>query len=246
MSMSASMTSSDLSGVLSLVQSYGFLGLFAAAYVAALGIGVPIPLTALLLALGALSGEPHGPSFAVLALAGLAGTSSGHFTVYSVGRLGSGRIASRLARVRQGSRVQRILDAAARLRGGRALLVFVSRFLLTSIASPVSLVAGATRLALGVYLGLELSGEGLYVLGNLGIGRLFGARLTNGTGGLLLLWLAVAVLTLLPFALLRLLTWRRGQRGLREHPDLPAPSALSSPAPSALSSSASSASSASE
>jgi hypothetical protein len=101
-----------------------------------------------------------------------------------------------------------------------------------------------------MYLGLELSGEALYVLGNLGLGRLFGARLTSGTGGLLLLWLAVAVLTLLPFALLRLLTWRRrgqwGQRGLwgqwgqQAHadspasPDLSAASASSAPSGSVL------------
>jgi membrane protein DedA with SNARE-associated domain len=202
----------DISGVLHLVQTYGYLGLFAAAFVAALGIGVPIPLTALLVALGALSVMPHGPGFAGLALAGLAGVCGGHLTDYSVGRFGGRHLSGRLERLGERSRVRRVLDAASRLRGGHLLLVFLSRFLLTSIASPVSLLAGVTQLSLPVYLGLEVVGEALYVLGNLMLGRVFGPHITASWTNLLVLWSVIAVVSLLPVALLRLVT-RTGGRG---------------------------------
>jgi membrane protein DedA with SNARE-associated domain len=204
--------STTVSDVLHLVMVYGYLGLFAAAFVAALGIGVPIPLTALLLTLGAYSAAPHGPSFAAVAVAGLAGVKGGHLVVYGVGRLGGRHLAGRLARVERQSRMRRVVQASSRLRGGRPLLVFLSRFLLTSIASPLSLFAGVTRMPFAAYLALEVAGESLYVLGNLGIGRAFGPQLTARGGGLLLVWVAVAVATLLPLVLLRLVAWAIGRR----------------------------------
>jgi membrane protein DedA with SNARE-associated domain len=203
--------STTVSGVLQLVMVYGYLGLFAAAFVAALGIGVPIPLTALLLTLGAYSATPHGPSFAAVAAAGLAGVAGGHLVVYGVGRLGGRHLAGRLARFERQSRLRRVVQATSRLRGGRPLLVFLSRFLLTSIASPVSLFAGVTRMPFAAYLALEGAGESLYVLGTLGIGRAFGAHLTAPGDGLLLVWVVVAVATLLPLVLLRVIAWAIGR-----------------------------------
>jgi membrane protein DedA with SNARE-associated domain len=202
----------DISGVLHLVQTYGYLGLFAAAFVAALGIGVPIPLTAMLVALGTLSGIPHGPGFAALVLAGLAGVCGGHLTGYGVGRFGGRHLSGRLERLGERSRVRRVLEAASRLRGGRLLLVFLSRFVLTSIASPVSLLAGVTRLSLPVYLGLEVAGEVLYILGNLMLGRVFGPHVSASWTNLLVLWGVIAIVSLLPVALLRLVTRTGGQR----------------------------------
>jgi membrane protein DedA with SNARE-associated domain len=187
--------------------AYGYLGLLVAAFVAALGIGVPIPLTALLLTLGAYSAAPHGPDFAAVAVAGLAGVTGGHLVVYGVGGLGGRHFAGRLAQVERQSHMRRVVQAASRLRGGRPLLLFLSRFLLTSIASPLSLFAGVTRMPLAAYLALEIAGESLYVLGNVGIGRAFGAHVTAQGDGLLLVWVAVAVATLLPLVLLRLVAW---------------------------------------
>jgi membrane protein DedA with SNARE-associated domain len=154
---------------------------------------------------------PHGPSFAGVAIAGLAGVTGGHLLVYGVGRLGGRHLAGRLARFEQQSRMRRVVQAASRLRGGRPLLVFLSRFLLTSIASPVSLFAGVTRMLFAAYLALEVAGESLYVLGNLGIGRAFGAQLTARGDGLLLVWVAVAVATLSPMVVLRLVAWAIGR-----------------------------------
>ena len=188
--------------VLSLIGTYGYLGLFAAVGVGALGIGVPIPVTALLLTIGALSGAHGGPSLALAAAAALAGVVVGHNVDYWCGRLGNQLLQRWLSRPREERGARALLSRALQLRGGRAALVFFSRFLLTSIASPVSLLAGATRMAFGWYLCIEVSGEAIYVLGNLALGRIFGVGLL-AHGVPLAFWLVVAALTLAPLALLR-------------------------------------------
>lgn len=184
-----------------LITTYGYLGLFAAAFVAAVGIGAPIPVTALLLTLGALSASHGGPSFASLSAAGLAGTTGGHLVDYCFGWLGN-RLAQRwVGRAQQRYGAHGMLDRVLRLRGGRALLVFVSRFLLSPIASPVSVLAGVTRMGFAAYTGLEVGGGAIYVLGNLALGRLFGARLLAQGGALPTFWIIVAIASIAPVAL---------------------------------------------
>lgn len=190
--------------VLDLVGTYGYPGLFAAVFVGALGIGVPVPVTVLLLTLGALSGSHGGPSVVPLALAGIAGAVGGHNVDYWGGRLG-GRLLDRwLPRRRHSGAVSDVLQMMARWRGGWAIGVFISRFLLTSIASPVSLLAGATRMGFGIYMCLEVAGETIYVVGNLALGRVFGTSLLSSNGALPIFWLVVTVATLLPLVLIRL------------------------------------------
>lgn len=187
-----------------LIATYGYLGLFAAVFVAAVGIGAPIPVTALLLTVGALSASRGGPSVAALSLAGIAGATGGHMVDYWFGRLGNRLARSWLARAQRRPGVHSVLERVLRLRGGRALLLFVSRFVLTPIASPVSMLAGVTRLGFGVCLGLEVCGTAIYVLGNLTLGRIFGATLLAQGGALPAFWVVVAVATLAPVALIRL------------------------------------------
>lgn len=190
--------------ILNLIGTYGYPGLFAAVFVGALGIGIPVPVTVLLLTLGALSGSHGGPSFVPLALAGIAGAVGGHNVDYWCGRLGNRLLNRRLARGRRSGAVSDVIQAMSRLRGGRAIGVFISRFLLTSIASPVSLLAGATRMGFGGYMILEVTGEAIYVVGNLALGRAFGTTLLSSNGALPVFWLVVTVATLLPLVLIRL------------------------------------------
>jgi membrane-associated protein len=187
--------------VLHLMATYGYPGLLLAMFLAALGIGAPIPVTALLLTLGALSGSRGGPSFVLLAAAGLVGAVGGHLGDYWAGRAGTNLILRRLQPTRPGAVVHRLFQRATRLRGGRWLLVFVSRFLLTPIASPVSLLAGLTRMPFGRYLALETLGEAIYVLGNLTLGRIFGPRLLAHSNMLFVAWGLVALATLVPVGL---------------------------------------------
>ena len=191
--------------ILHWIATYGAPGLFVVVSVAALGIGVPIPVTALLLTLGALSGLPGGPSLATLALAATAGIATGHTVDYGVGRLGH-RVAQRwLGRAPvQRSGVLSLLQRTIGLRGGLVGLTFVSRFLLTPIASPLSLVAGIASLGGWQYLGIEVLGTGLYVGGNLWVGRTIGPSLLSAGATPLIFWIVVAFITLLPVVLVRL------------------------------------------
>lgn len=193
----------DLHAILHWTASYGYPGVFAALGAAALGIGVPIPVTALLLTLGALSGLADGPNIAALAVAGIAGIAVGHIIDYGAGRLGQKMTNRWLARVQRSSRVNSLVQSAMSLRGGFAGLVFASRFLLTPIASPISFLAGATRMRPGLYLGLEASGAGVYVMGNLLLGRIIGPGLLSNGAALPVFWIVVALLTLVPVVLVR-------------------------------------------
>lgn len=195
--------------------TYGPFGLLAAVFLAAVGIGAPIPVTALLLTLGTLSASPDGPSYTALALASIAGIAAGHTVDYWVGRLGSraiGRWTGKLSARAAGSDWMR---GVMRMRGGQLLLTFLSRFLLTPIASLVSLLAGATRMRFERYLVLEVAGTAIYVLGNLTLGRVLGPRLLAHGGTVPAFWIGVGVLTLLPVALVRLVTALLEQRAHR-------------------------------
>ena len=69
------------------------------------------------------------------------------------------------------------------------------------VASPVSLLAGVTRMPFGRYLALEALGEAIYVLGNLALGRIFGPRLLEHGNLLFVAWGLVALATLVPVVL---------------------------------------------
>lgn len=206
--------------ILHLTATYGYPGLCVAVFVGALGIGVPIPVTVLLLTLGALSGVVGGPGFVLLTVAGVAGAVGGHTVDYWGGRLGRDLVERhrRRPRTRRSTRLSGLLHEAMRARGWRAALIFVSRFLLTSIASPVSMLAGVTRMGFGYYLGLEALGEAIYVVGNLALGRAFGPGLLTHGGVLPLFWIGATLLTLLPLVLLRVALRVLG----RAHPAEPA------------------------
>lgn len=62
-----------------------------------------------------------------------------------------------------------------------SLLIFITRCLLTPLAGPVSLLAGAARIAVPRYLVWELAGTALYFCGYLALGRLLGPALLRDT-----------------------------------------------------------------
>lgn len=194
----------DTHTILQFLATYGYPGLYVVLAVATLGIGIPVPVTALMLALGALSGAPGGPAFLPLAAAGILGATTGHSGDYWFGRLGHALVERWMARIQRNATVAALLRGSARSRGSRALLVFLSRFVLTPVASPVSIFAGVTGMAYKPYLLIELAGSTIYVVGNLMLGRTFGQGLLTNGAALPAFWLAIAVVTLLPVALVRL------------------------------------------
>ena len=187
---------------LQLFATVGYPGLCALLLVAALGIGAPIPGAALLLALGALSGARGGPNLLALASVALLGLVAGHAADYWAGRLGFRLLLVRFTAISRRAPWLHTLVNRSRRTGWPALLLFLSRFLLTPVASPVSLLVGAARVRFGRYLALETPGTAIYVAANLALGHALGPRAVGGGAGLLLFWLVVTALTLLPFALL--------------------------------------------
>lgn len=166
----------DVLGLPQLVTQYGYPVLVGVAFIAA--AGVPIPLTSLLLALGALSGARGGPDFTLLVIFGTLGSVAGDLMDYGAGRLGGPPLLAWLAHHPrlQGTRLERARRQLER-RGG--LAIFFSRFILTAVASPISVLVGASRLKPLVFLAWDAAGELLYVLGTLLLGRLFGGDLAE-------------------------------------------------------------------
>ena len=106
---------------------------------------LPWPIAASFAVFGALTARPSGPSFPALALVATRAAATGHSLLYWLGRR-----QRRLQRWRRQRRLQR-QAAALRVEQGLAqnasLLIFITRCLLTPLAGPVSLLAGAARIA---------------------------------------------------------------------------------------------------
>ena len=162
--------------------------------------GAPLPTEALLIGLGVLSAQARGPNFLILAVLGTAAAVSGDLLDYWLGRLGGPIVRKWLVRA-----LQRL-----RLRGSDALLadthgwrgswaaIFVTRFLITWLGTPISVLAGTTRVAFATFLLWDFIGEAIYATGNLAIGRLAGAQLTTQGWFAALFWGMVALVTLIP------------------------------------------------
>jgi len=197
----------DTSGLIHLFEGYGYLALGALLLLAAAGAPLPWPIAASFVVFGALTAHPSGPSFLALALVATVAATTGHSLLYWLGRSSS----PRLQRWRQ--RLEHRLHrraAAMRVEQGIAqnasLLIFITRCLLTPLAGPVSVLAGAARVAVPRYLVWELAGTALYFCGYLALGRLLGPALLRDTHILALFYGIIAVVIALPSLLLWLRT----------------------------------------
>jgi membrane-associated protein len=166
----------EMSGLPQLVTQYGYPVLVGVALLAA--AGTPIPLTTMLLALGALSGAHGGPDFTLLVIFGTLGSVTGDLADYGAGRLGGAPLLAWLSRHQrfQGARLER---ARSHLEQHGGLAIFFTRFVFTAVASPISVIVGASRLKPLTFLGWDTAGETLYVLGTLLLGRIFGGDLAE-------------------------------------------------------------------
>jgi membrane protein DedA with SNARE-associated domain len=183
----------DIAGLAHGAAAVGYPLLFA--LVLAASAGAPLPIGVLLAGLGAASIHEGGPNFALLAASGLAASVAGDGIDFGIGRLGGRRaLLWAMARLRR----NRPLAALARVGPPpkQGLLLFLSRFALTPIAMPVSLLAGATGLGIGAFLFWDVAGEGLFVVGNLAVGRVLFADGLSDDG----LLIALGVLAVLSYA----------------------------------------------
>lgn len=205
----------DVTAVLSLLSTYGYPALGILVGVAAAGVPIPFPMTTTFVALGALTTVAHGPNFLVLAVVATLAAAAGHSADYGLGRSGSPRLRRWRARLERRIGGKTLRAAERRLTEGSTLVILLTRFPLTSLASPVSLAAGLTRVAYGRFLALELVGKATYFTTCLLLGRLLGPAVTHNVVLFALCSLLVTLLILMPMVLLRWRT-RGGSPALQE------------------------------
>jgi membrane-associated protein len=130
-------------------------------------MGLPLPSTLLVVAAGAFGrqGALNSPS---AALFGLVGAVCGDCLAYAVGRFAKGWV----QRTFGGSKLWQKAQKAFSRHGG--LAIYSTRFLLTSIAIPTSLIAGSSGFSFRRYFGYVLAGEATWIAVYGGLGYLFG------------------------------------------------------------------------
>ncbi|MBN1658863.1 MAG: VTT domain-containing protein [Anaerolineae bacterium] len=153
--------------VLGLVTRYGILGLGVALLLAATGL--PIPTGALLVAVGALArdGVLDWPAAAAVALAGAV---LGDLLSYGLGRLTGGR----LVRVAPGRRAMLWQRAQDLFHRHGALAIWLTRFLLTSLDKPASVIVGGIGYDLGRFVACSVAGRAAWLALYGGLGYAFG------------------------------------------------------------------------
>ena len=181
--------------------------------------GMPLPIELVLLALGGLSATHGGPGFLALSMLGVAATVAGDTLDYGIGRLLREQGATRLSGRRTRRRWWRqhapdqsgLLERVERLRslagwGGGGIMIFLSRCVLTPLETPLSILAGATRMPLARFLIWDVLGEAVYVLGYLALGYSGAASLATSGPLLIIVGGAILLVTLGPLVAVRLIT----------------------------------------
>ena len=200
----------DPTGLVLLFDSYGYVALAALLLLAAAGMPLPVPVAATFIVLGTLTAHSSGPSFLALALVATLAATAGHSLDYWLGRSSSPLLERWRERWRRRLEARRrrsalLVRVEKRLLQNASLVILVTRCLLTPLASPVSLLAGAASIAFPLYLLLELAGTALYFSGYLALGRLVGPALTREPLTLVLFY----GLLILVIALPSLFLWLR-------------------------------------
>jgi len=143
----------------------GLLGLVALAC----ALGVPLPMQILLLGAGALAHE--GRLDPRLAVAGcLAGSLAGETFYYVAGRVAGGWVQRRAGGPLAGA----WHEARRRFRDRAGRTVYLTRFALTPLGIPTSLVAGGEGYAYWRFAGIAIAGDLVWILGYGGAGFLLG------------------------------------------------------------------------
>ncbi|MGE0351155.1 DedA family protein [Hydrogenophaga sp.] len=134
--------------------------------------GVPLPATMTLMAAGAFTRQGVLPIESAV-LSACLGAMAGDACSYLFGRAGLKRVPRRIT----GSQVWQRAAALFAVWGGWG--VFVSRFLLTPVALPVNLLAGATGYPWPRFLLAVVAGEAIWVVLYGGLGHLFADQWEN-------------------------------------------------------------------
>ena len=167
--------SSLLSLLLTFLQNYGYLALWITVYVAA--VGIPIPVTLLLLAAGAFAALGDF-NIVVLFIISFSALVCGDNTGYWIGRIWGSKVLNWIEHSKRWNRLippQRIAQSRQyfRHRGGWA--IFLSRFLFSAFGGIINLLSGSELYPYRYFFFLDSSGEALGAIIPLSLGYVFGA-----------------------------------------------------------------------
>jgi membrane protein DedA with SNARE-associated domain len=203
------------SSLVGLLMPYCYASLVLVVLMAA--VGVPIPIGALFVGLGALSVQPHGPNFLALALLGTAAAVSGHVLDYGLGRVGRPVLYAWLLRPFLKFSGIGIKDATTGMGRSSGMTIFLTRFALTPLASPLSILAGVVRAPLVGFLVWDALGDAVAVVGNLTLGRRLDSGFTTHGPHAEAFWGVLAFAGAAPTLLfLVVLLWRTACRRTRQ------------------------------
>ena len=165
--------------LLAAVTQYGAPALFLVVAVAA--VGIPLPITLLLLVTGSLVAQGAIDIWWAIGAAGL-GAILGDFAGYAIGRWGGPALTAKLTR-RFGKHVNlQAVEMKVRAWGGPG--IFITRWILTPLGPWVNLVSGAIGLSWLWFLfwdGLgEITGAAVFIF----LGRYFSDRVVALSGAL--------------------------------------------------------------
>lgn len=153
--------------LLTQVINYGAPILGGIVFISALGI--PLPATLTMIAAGAFSREGF-LTWHTTGLIAWACVVLGDCSGYGIGYYARGPV---LRRVGESARWIQAENYFQRW-GGTS--VFLTRFLVTGIASPVNIIAGMGNISFRTFLFYDVLGEGIWVFGYGGLGYLFGSQ----------------------------------------------------------------------
>src|SRR6266704_1707517 len=164
-----------LSLLLTFLQTYGYLALWITVFVAA--VGIPIPVTLLLLAAGAFAALGDF-SLVLLFIISFSALVCGDNTGYWIGRIWGSKALNWIERSKMWNRLippQRIAQSRQyfRHRGGWA--IFLSRFLFSALGGIINLLSGSELYPYPYFLLLDTPGEALGAIIPLLLGYIFGA-----------------------------------------------------------------------
>lgn len=157
--------------ILAALSQYGSPALFIVVTIAS--VGVPLPVTLLLIVTGSLVAQNVMPMWWAIALAG-AGSIIGDQIGYAVGRWGGAALVSRFANVLGGR--ERIAQAEAHARRWGGPGVFFTRWLVTPLGSVINLASGIAGYPWIHFLFWDVLGEALGAALYIVMGRLFSDR----------------------------------------------------------------------
>lgn len=176
--------------ILAALSQYGSPALFLVVTIAA--VGVPLPITLLLIVTGSLVSQGAMNFWLAIGLAG-AGSVIGDQIGYGVGRWGGSELVDRFTRLLGGPERLEKAQLTARHWGG--LGIFFSRWLVTALGPWVNLASGLAGYPWMRFLVWDALGEFLGALIYVGLGQIFSDRVLALDGVLSdLTWAIVALL----------------------------------------------------